>query len=198
MIHQTKKKKKRGNCKNRELTVLRENIVQQISTNRRPYETNNRERNSLVMFRHMKTITNGATLIKKRTVELHVLLPRCKEHPELVDDDEDAAEAEAEAAAEALLLLPAGLIESVVVVSARDGAVVGSAAIEAPPIEAGRVRELTETNVAGPTDESVIEPEGDDDELPVAAEDIRVMAKAGLVSPESPNTRIQVSFFFRA
>ena len=50
-------------------------------------------------------MTNGATNIKKGVAELHKLLPRCKDHPALVDE---GAKAEA-------LLLTLLVVELVVV-----------------------------------------------------------------------------------
>jgi hypothetical protein len=94
-------------------------------------------KNNLVAFRHiqiMKAMINGATLIKKGAVELHILLPGCKDHPELVVDDDDAARAEV--TPDSLLLLELGEVEPVVVVPVGGEAVVGSAPAELPAAEA--------------------------------------------------------------
>lgn len=129
-----------------------------------------------------------ATLIKKRAAELHILLPRCKEHPELVDDNA----AKAEVAADTLLLLLVGLVDPVVVVPVGgDAAVEPAAVVGMPSVKTGVVAEpLLERDVAGTVDESVVDPRAaDDDELSGA--EIRVIAKAGLVSPESPYKTIR-------
>ena len=136
---------------------------------------------------------HGVKLIKKEAAELHKLLPRCKDHPALVDDA-----AKAEVTADALLLLLMlllmllELVEPVVVVPV-EGKTVGDAstAVKVMSVEVGVVAELKiERDVVGSVPE--MEPEdADDDEGPEPGEEIRVMAKAGLVSPESPSTRIQ-------
>jgi len=88
----------------------------------------------------MKAMTNGAALIKKfEAVHLHMLLPSCKDHPELVVDDDDAARAEVTSDPLLLLLLLllelAELAVVVVVVPVGVGAVVASAPAEVLPVE---------------------------------------------------------------
>ena len=142
----------------------------------------------------MKPMTNGATtLIKKGAAELHKLLPRCKDHPALEDDDA----AEAEAAEDALLLLLMLMllepVEPVVVVPVGGRAEDAPTAVKVLSTEVGATTELgIERDVAGSV-APAMEPEedADDNELLESGEEIRVMAKAGLVSPESPNTEIQ-------
>lgn len=117
MIHQIQKKREEKVQKIRDVEILFNNFT-------------------LVSFRHiqiMKAMTNGATLIKKGAVELHILLPRCKDHPELVVDDDDAARAEV--TPDSLLLLELGEVEPVVV-PVRGEAVVASAPAELPAAEA--------------------------------------------------------------
>jgi len=148
----------------------------------------------------MNVMTNGTTLIKKGAAEFHKLLPRCRDHPALVDDA---------AKADALLLLE--LVEPVVVVSVggRDVGVSTSAEmmfvermfvemmlVEVIPVEVmsvgvGVVTELeVERDVVGSVAPSV-EPEGVDvDEMGETGEEILVMAKMELVSPESPNKQM--------
>lgn len=54
--------------------------------------------------------------------------------------------------------------------------------------EAGVVTELDiERDVTGGVAPEMESDDADDDEVPGTGEEIRVMAKAGLVSPESPN-----------
>jgi hypothetical protein len=131
----------------------------------------------------MKT-TNGATLIKTGAVELHKLLPRCKDHPALVDDDA----AKAEVTEDALLLLLLELVEPVVVVPVGGRAVDVPTAVKALSVEVGVVTELgIERDVAGSVVPGMELEDADDDEVSGPGEEIRVMAKAGLVSPESPN-----------
>ena len=137
----------------------------------------------------MKTMTNGATLIRKGAAELHKLLSRCKDHPALVDDA-----AKAEVTEDALLLLPTllELVEPVVVVPVGGRTVAALTAAEVMSVEVGVVTELEiERAVAGSVAPEMEPEDADDDEAPGPGEEIRVMAKAGLVSPESPNTRIQ-------
>jgi hypothetical protein len=114
-----------------------------------------------------------------------MLLPRCIDHPELADDD--AAEAEVTADAPLLLLL-IPLLE-LLVVPVGGGAVVMSPLLK---VDASVVIDpVTERDVVGTVGESSEEPEDTDgEEEPGAGEEIRVMAKAGLVSPESPNKTI--------
>jgi hypothetical protein len=140
----------------------------------------------------MKTMTNGATPIKKGAAELHKLLPRCKDHPALVDvDAAEAAEAEvtADALLLMLLLMLLGLVVSVVVVPVVGKTADTSTEVKVLSVEVGMVTELgIERDVAGSVAPGMESEDADDDEVP--GEEIRVMAKAGLVSPESPNTRI--------
>jgi hypothetical protein len=84
----------------------------------------------------MKTMTNGATLIKKGAAEFHKLLPRCKVHPALVDDG-----AKADALLLTLLLTLLELVESVVVVPVGGRTVGVSTAVEMMSVEVGLVTE---------------------------------------------------------
>jgi hypothetical protein len=186
MIHQTKKKGGERSSKNR---ASRENIVQKSSNHTAARDK--KGKNGLIVFHHIqiiKTTMNGATLMKRGAAELHILLARCKDHPELADDEA----AKAEVTADAPLLLSLLLLE-LVVVPVGGGAVVLSPLTEVPPIKAGVVRDpATERDVGGTVGgtvgESAEEPEDkDDEEVSETGEEIRVMAKAGLVSPESPN-----------
>jgi len=130
-------------------------------------------------------MTNGATPIKKGATELHKLLPRCKDHPALVDDDAAKAEVKADAL---LLMLLLELVELVVVVAVGGRTVDASTAVEVTSVEVGVVAELRiERDVAGSVAPGMEPEDADDDEVPESGEEIRVMAKAGLVSPESPN-----------
>jgi len=136
----------------------------------------------------MKTTTNGATLI---AAELQKLLPRCKDQPALVDD---AAKAEVAADAPLLMLLLTllGLVEPVVVVPVGGRTVDASTAVEVISVEVGVVTELEiERDVAGSAAPELEPEDADDDEVSEPGEEIRVMAKAGLVSPESPNKTIR-------
>jgi hypothetical protein len=142
------------------------------------------------LFHHIqiiKTITNGATLIKRGAAELQILLSRCIDrcidHPELAD--EDAAKAEVTEDAPLLLLLL-----ELVVVPVGGEAVVMSPLLKVDPAKATVVIDpVIERDVVGTVGESAGEPEDtDDDGVPGVGGEIRVMAKAGLVSPESPNT----------
>jgi len=138
-------------------------------------------------------MTNGGTLIKIGTAELHELLPRCKDHPALVDDDA--------ATADALLLMLLELVEPlvdvpvglelaepfvVVPVGVRTADV--TIAVKGMSVEACVVTELgIERDVAGSVVPGLEPEDTDDDEVPGPGEEIRVMANEGLVSPESPN-----------
>jgi len=135
----------------------------------------------------MKTMRNGViTLIKKGAAEFHKRLPRCKDHPALLDD----------AAVAVLLTLPLlsllmELAELVVVVPVGDWTVGVSTevgvSVDVGVVDVGVITELeTERDV---TDDVVpeMEPEDpDDNEVSEPRVEIRVMAKEGLVSPESP------------
>ena len=164
-----------------------------------PYETkwpNNKKEIALlhcyVHIQTMKPMTNGATLIKKGAAELHKLPPRCEDHPALVDDDAAEAEVTADALLLMLLLVLLVLVEPVVVVPAEGRAVEASTAVEVLSVEVGGVTELgIERDVVGSVTPGTEPEDADEDELPESGEEIRVMAKAGLVSPESPSTRIQ-------
>lgn len=146
----------------------------------------------------MKTTMHGATLIKRGAAELHKLLPRCKDHPALVVD---AAKAEVTADALLLLLLLLLLLELVelaVVVPVVGRTVDEPTAVKVRSegkvmsVEVGVVAELEiERDVVGSVAPGMEPEDADDDEEPEPGEEIRVMAKAGLVSPESPITRIQ-------
>lgn len=187
MIHQTKKKGREKESK--EPSVARK-YCSTIFTSRTTTR-DKKGKNSLIVFHHIqiiKTTTNGATLIKRGAAELHRLLPRCKDHPELADDDA----AKAEVTADALLLLLLLLLE-LVVVPVGGGAVEMSLLIKVPPIKADVVIDpATERDVLGTVGGSAEEPEDTgDDEVSEDGEEIRVMAKAGLVSPESPNKTIR-------
>jgi len=135
----------------------------------------------------MKTMTNGATPIKRGATELHKLLPRCKDRPALVDD---AAKAEVtdDALLLMLLLTLLELVEPVVVVSVGGRTVDVSTAVEVMSVEVDVVTELgIERDVAGSVAPGIEPEDVDEGEVPGPEEAIRVMAKAGLVSPESPN-----------
>jgi len=116
-----------------------------------------RKKNSLVVWLRSrqiqitKTMTNGATYIKKGAAEFHKLLPRCKDHP-------------------VLLLTLLELVEPVVVVPVGGRTVGVSTSVEVMPVEVGE--------------------DADDDEVPETGEEVRVMAKAGLMSPESPSKQM--------
>jgi len=134
----------------------------------------------------MKTTRNGATLVRKGAPKFHNLLPRCKDHPALVDD---AAKADA-LLLTLLLALLVGLVESVDVVPVGGRTVGVSTAVEVMSVEVGvvMVTELEiERDVAGSVTPGTGPEDADEDELPESGEEIRVMAKAGLVSPESPS-----------
>jgi len=170
-------------------TERREKIMcnHPIFTNRTA-DSDKKGKNSLIVFHHIqiiKTATNGATLIKRGAAELHILLPRCIDHPELADDDA----AKAEVTEDAPLLL---LILELGVVPVGGEAVVMSPLLKVDPAKASVVIDpVTERDVVGTVGESAGEPEDtDDDGVPGDGGEIRVMAKAGLVSPESPNKTI--------
>lgn len=137
----------------------------------------------------MKTMTNGATLMKKGTAEFHKLLsPRCKDQPALEDD---AAKAVAVLLTVSLLLvLLLELVELVVVVGRTVG--VSTAVEGSVSVVVGVITELeTERDVTGGVAPEMESEDTDDNEESVVPVEIRVMAKAGLVSAESPYTRIQ-------
>lgn len=135
----------------------------------------------------MKVITNGAMPIKKGAAEVHVRLLRCKDHPELVDDDTAEAEATTDGL---LLLLLLGPVELVVVPIGGKTVVPSAAAV----VVTERVTERDEPS----TDKLATELDDADDDETLMPEEILVIAKEGLVSPESPNTRNQLSRFFQA
>ena len=135
---------------------------------------------------------NGATLVRKGDAEFHKLLLRCKDHPALVDDA-----AKADALLLALLLALLELVELVVVVpvGVRTAGVLTSVEVVMSVEVVGVVTGLeVESDVVGSVAPSVESEAADDDEEEEVAETgeaILVMAKMALVSPESPNTRIQ-------
>ena len=134
---------------------------------------------------------NGATLVRKGAAEFHKLLLRCKDHPALVDDA-----AKADALLLALLLALLELVELVVVVpvGVRTAGVLTSVEVVMSVEVVGVVTGLeVESDVVGSVAPSVESEVADDDEEEAAetGEAILVMAKMALVSPESPNTRIQ-------
>lgn len=138
----------------------------------------------------MKTMTNGATLMKKGTAEFHKLLsPRCKDQPALEDD---AAKAVAVLLTLSLVLL-LELVGLVVVVPVVGRTVGVSTAVEGSvSVVVGVITELeTERDVTGGVAPEMESEDTDDNEESVVPVEIRVMAKAGLVSAESPYTRIQ-------
>lgn len=125
----------------------------------------------------MKSMT-GATLIKIAAAEVHVFPPRCID-PALVDDDVAKAEVAVDDA-----LLPLEPVASIGIVAVGSRVVVMMLVlVGVSSIKAVAVTEVIERDVAV-TVEGTVEAE-DVDELP--GEEIRVMAKEGLVSPESPN-----------
>jgi hypothetical protein len=135
----------------------------------------------------MKTMTHGATLIKKGAEELQKLLPRCKDHPAL-EDDAAKAEVTADALLLLLLLMILELVEPVVVVPVEVRTVDAPTAVAMMSVEVGVVAELEiERDEVGSVAPEMEPEDPDDDELSEPGEEIRVMAKAGLVSPESPN-----------
>ena len=89
------------------------------------------------------------------------------------------------------------LDELVVVVPVGGKAVDVSTAAEVMSVEVGMVTELEiERDVAGIVVPETVFEDADEDKVPESGEEIRVMAKVGLVSPESPNTRIQTPIIF--
>jgi hypothetical protein len=137
----------------------------------------------------MKTMTNGATLIKKGAAQFHKLLPRCKDHPALVDD---AAKADALLLALLLLLLLLELVEPVVVVPVGGGAAGVLTAVEVMSVDVGVVTELEiERDEIGGVDPVMEFEDVDEVEAPETGKGIAEMAKGSLESPLSPNTRIQ-------
>jgi len=88
----------------------------------------------------MKAMTNGTALINNfEAVHLHTLLP-CKDHPELVADDNAArAEVTPDPLLLVLLLELGAPVVGVVVVPVGDGAVVVSAPDEVLPVEADAI-----------------------------------------------------------
>ena len=77
---------------------------------------------------------NGATLIKKGAAEFHKLLPRCKDHPALVDD---AAKADALLLVLVLLELLLEPVEPSVVVPVEDKTVGVSTAVDVMSVDVG-------------------------------------------------------------
>jgi len=161
-----------------------------------PHETkwtnNKKKKNRLVALlrsshiQTMKTMTNVATLINKEAAKLDKLLPRCKDHPALVDDDVAKAEVAVDALLLMLLLVLVELAEAVVVVPVGGRTVDVSTAAERSSVVVGVITEVgIERDVAGGVVPEMESEDADDDDVP--GEEIRVMAKAGLVSPESPN-----------
>jgi hypothetical protein len=151
---------------------------------------------SLVAFRRiqtMKAIANGAMPIKKGATELHVLLLRCEDHPELVDDDA----AKAEVTADELLLLLLLELKLVVVPVGGEAVVPSAVAVEVLPVKAGVVTGPVAERDEESADELATELEDADGDETLMPEEILVMAKEGLVSPESPSTRAQLSRFSR-
>jgi len=112
--------------------------------------------------------------------------------------------ANAEVTVDALLLLVVELVEVVVPVKLGSETVVISVPVVVPPAKAAVVTEpVIERDVGVTVEDSGIEADdADDDEVLDPGEEIRVMAKEGLVLPESPNTNIRdpymrFSFFSR-
>ena len=165
-------------------------------------------------FQSVKSMTNGATLIKIGAAEPHVLLPWCNDHPApLVGVDAAGVTATADALVPSPLLLLELLVPVVPVVrpvvvaaaavgfvSFGSGAVVVSALVGVPVVVNGDgVWEPTSIRDVG--EKVRLGPEGtaEDELLSVeAGGEIAVMAKTGLVSPESPNTKKKSDkpFFF--
>jgi len=80
------------------------------------------------------------------------------------------------------------LVEPVVIVSVGDRAVDVSIAVEVMSVEVGVVTELmVKRDVTGIVAPEMEPEDADDDEVPESGEEIRVMVKAGLTSPLSPN-----------
>ena len=133
-------------------------------------------------------MTNGATPIKKWAAELRILL-WCKDHPALVGVEAGAEAAKAEVRTDGLLLiLLLEPVEPVGVVAVGSGVPL----VGVPSVKAAVVAEpvIEERDVGGGVDGSGMDPEeAGEEKLVEPGEQIRVMAKAGLVSPESPNTK---------
>ena len=139
----------------------------------------------------MKSITKG---IEMRATEL---LPWCIDHP--AEDTpvlDDAAEAEVDVLVplepvEPVVVVPVGLVavgsEGVVVVKVWVPTDNPSAVTE-PVIERD---EAASGGASGVESDDEDDDDDDDDEEPELGAVIWVMAKAGLVSPESPNTIVQ-------
>lgn len=143
-------------------------------------------------FQTMKTMRNGATLVRKGAAESHKPLPRCKDHPALVDDA-----AKADALLLALLLTLLELVELVVDVPVGGRTVgVSTSVEEVMSVEVvGVVTGVeVERDVVAPSVESK-DVDDDDDAVAETGEEILVMAKIELVSPESPNTIQTISHF---
>jgi len=136
----------------------------------------------------MKTMTNVATLINKEAAKLDKLLPRCKDHPALVDDDVAKAEVAVDVLLLMLLIVLAELAEAVVVVPVGGRTVDVSTAAEGLSVVVGVITEVgIERDVLGSVVPEMEPEDADDNDVSGPGEEIRVMAKAGLVSPESPN-----------
>ena len=134
---------------------------------------------------------SGARLVRKGAAEFHKLLLRCKDHPALVDDA-----AKADALLLALLLL-LELVELVVVVpvGVRTAGVLTSVeevmSVEVVGVVTGLEVESDVVGSVAPSVESEAADDDEEEEVAETGEAILVMAKMALVSPESPNTRIQ-------
>ena len=143
-------------------------------------------------FQTMKTMRNGATLVRKGAAESHKLIPRCKDHPALVDDA-----AKADALLLALLPTLLELVELVVDVPVGGRTVgVSTSVEEVMSVEVvGVVTGVeVERDVVAPSVESK-DVDDEDDAVAETGEEILVMAKIELVSPESPNTIQTISHF---
>lgn len=137
----------------------------------------------------MKTTRNGATLVRKGAPKFHNLLPRCKDHPALVDD---AANADALSLTLLLLLTLLELVELVVDVPVGGRTVGVSTSVEVMSVEVDVVTGLeVKRDVVGSVAPSVESEDADDDEVGETGEAILVMAKMELVSPESPNKQMR-------
>jgi len=170
------------------LAVIREIVSDRTAAG--PYETkwsnNKRKKKSsfVVLLRSsqiqtMRTMPNGATLIKKGAAEFHKLLPWCKDHPALVDDA-----AKADALVLVLSPLELELVEPVVVVPAEVKTLGVLTAVEVMSVDVGVGTVLEfEGDVVGSVAPEM-ESEDTDAEM---GDEIWVMAKMELVSPESPN-----------
>ena len=120
----------------------------------------------------------GATLKKKGVVELHKLLRRCRDHPALVLEP-----------VVPLVVVPDG-DKTVDESSADRGRTVdGSTSVEMMSVELGMVTELIKRDLTvGASVALVMESDAADDDEVSGPEEIPVMEKVGLASPESPNT----------